>query len=196
MIDEAEVAVKVSSEEREKNHLHVMGLFGVILSKSSPRLVYSLMEKGDLHRLLRENKGKYTQKQLLCFMHQTLLGLEFIHNIPVVHGDLATRNLLIDGNDCLKISDFGKSKKCYNAYAKDRLEREDQPWRWLPVELYSGGHLTIRCDIWAFGVTCWEMFTAGKLPYAESVSFEKYVANNFRLAKPIDCDTAIYLISK
>ena len=195
-IAEAEIGAKL------KGHANVMSLFGAIFTKGSLKLVYSLMEKGDLHNLLKIKT--YTQKQLLSFMSQTLSGLEFIHKIPIIHGDLAARNLLIDAKNCLKISDFGKSEECYQTYnyyqggsAKGNIDLQAKnPWRWLPLELYDGGKLTSSCDIWAFGVTSWEMFTAGEMPYRGVVDFAGYVRNGFRLQKPDDCDMAIYLISK
>jgi len=49
------------------------------------------------------------------------------------------------------------------------------PWRWLPLELYEGGSLTKEADTWSFGVTCWEMFAGGKIPYTGQVNFQSYL---------------------
>ena len=39
---------------------------------------------------------------------------------------------------------------------------------------------------WAYGVTCWEIFSGGKVPYAEVPVREisKLLANDYRLEKP------------
>ena len=39
---------------------------------------------------------------------------------------------------------------------------------------------------WAYGVTCWEIFSGGKVPYAEVAMREipKLLANGYRLEEP------------
>ena len=36
--------------------------------------------------------------------------MEFLSKNKIIHGDLAARNLLLDGNDNIKISEFFKKK--------------------------------------------------------------------------------------
>ena len=109
----------------------------------------------------------------------------------------------------LKIADFGKSEDCYQNYdvyqGRSSTNQYDlkllHPWRWLPVELFDGGKLTTFCDIWAYGVTSWEIFSAGRLPYKDIFlnnfdQLKTYLKKGQLLQKPVDCDMAIFLISK
>lgn len=109
----------------------------------------------------------------------------------------------------LKISDFGKSEDCYQNYDlyQGRSSTIDfdlkvlNPWRWLPLELFEGGKLTTFCDIWAYGVTAWEIFSAGQLPYKDITitnldQLKAFLEKGRRLNKPLDCDMTIFLISK
>jgi serine/threonine protein kinase len=41
----------------------------------------------------------------------------------VVHGDLATRNVLLYDKDCIKISDFGLSRKLYTYSVYKKLKQ-------------------------------------------------------------------------
>lgn len=46
-------------------------------------------------------------------MHDASKGLEFLETKKLVHGDIATRNILLAYGKIAKISDFGLSKKLY-----------------------------------------------------------------------------------
>ena len=41
---------------------------------------------------------------------------------------------------------------------------------------------------WAYGITCWEIFSGGKVPYAgvNAVDLPKRVAKGLRLEKPVN----------
>lgn len=81
----------------------------------------------------------------------------------MVHRDLACRNILIDENKNLKISDFGMSRvvtgdDIYVKTTKGRL-----PWKWMAVESIMNREFTHASDVWAYGVTLWEIATLGEI---------------------------------
>jgi serine/threonine protein kinase len=130
----------------------------------------------------------------------------------VVHGDLATRNVLLYEKDHIKISDFGLSRKlyAYRIYKKTKqviyqivrlyklyelfrpvilfeLFKEPVPWRWLSLETLKDLEFSHESDVWAYGVTLWEIFSLGELPYADvdwSPSFVTQLEGGLRLKKP------------
>ena len=61
--------------------------------------------------------------------------------------------------------------------------------------------MTTFCDIWAYGVTAWEIFSAGQLPYKDITitnldQLKAFLEKGRRLNKPLDCHMTIFLISK
>ena len=58
------------------------------------------------------------------------------------------------------------------------------PLRWLSPEALSLGKFTVNSDIFAFGVTMWEIFTYGMQPY--------YGCNNQEVNIIIVIDLRIY----
>ena len=81
----------------------------------------------------------------------------------MVHGDLACRNMYLDENRTVKISDFGiniREKGKHRLYVKVGQTR--LPLRWMAPEAITEGKLSVASDIWAVGVTLWEIVTLGE----------------------------------
>ncbi len=87
---------------------------------------------------------------------------EYLAGLDVVHRDLACRNILLTEHKTLKISDFGLSRHVAadNVYVKTTKGR--LPWKWMAVESITSREFTTASDVWAFGVTLWEIATLGK----------------------------------
>lgn len=72
--------------------------------------------------------------------------------------DLAARNVLINEQKVLKISDFGMSR--IGDYVHKNTSK--QPLRWMAPESIEQFTCTSKSDVWSFGVVLWEIGTLGK----------------------------------
>lgn len=112
-----------------------------------------------------------------------------------VHGDLASRNCLLDSNLEIKIGDFGMSRHLYRTdyVTIDNIYR---PVRWMALECLTGRkpRFTFKSDVWSYGVVLWEIFTHGLYPYEEfdDADLCKHLLNGFRLHKPFNCPDSIH----
>jgi serine/threonine protein kinase len=50
---------------------------------------------------------------LIKWAYDVANGMEFLASKKIIHGDLAIRNLLLDADQNVKITDFGLSKQMY-----------------------------------------------------------------------------------
>ncbi|CAI8047953.1 Fibroblast growth factor receptor 1 [Geodia barretti] len=82
----------------------------------------------------------------------------------------AARNCMIDWNDVIKVSDFGLTEDIYSYnYFRPKSTKGDEeklPIKWMAPESIETNIFNETTDVWSFGVTCWEVFTCGGVPYA------------------------------
>lgn len=86
-------------------------------------------------------------------------GMEYLATNKVVHGDLAAKNIFLTSNKTTKIGGLGHLDK-----AQYHLEAPN--WRWMAPESISQMEFTEKTDVWAFGITLWEIYSVGQIPYA------------------------------
>ena len=64
----------------------------------------------------------------------------------------------------MKISDFGMSREEQEYIVSDGMKQI--PIKWTAPEALNYGKYTSLCDVWSFGVLCWEVFSRGGTPYS------------------------------
>jgi CRP-like cAMP-binding protein/tRNA A-37 threonylcarbamoyl transferase component Bud32 len=95
------------------------------------------------------------------FLIQTCSGLGYAHRNGIIHRDINTSNIFVQGDDRLKIFDFGIACP---VGTEDYLLGGAFPY--LAPELFEGEPADERSDIYALGITAFEMVT-GQRPYPE-----------------------------
>ncbi len=100
------------------------------------------------------------------YLFQVCSGLEYAHRQGIIHRDINTLNIFVQPQDRLKIIDFGLACR---AGTEDFLLGGAFPY--LAPELFDGEPADERTDIYALGITAYEMLT-GKRPYPEGKSGE------------------------
>ncbi|XP_011602398.2 non-receptor tyrosine-protein kinase TYK2 [Takifugu rubripes] len=122
------------------------------------QLIMEFLPQGSLAKYLPKHKPH--QSQLLIFAQQICQGMDYLHSKRYVHRDLAARNILLDRNTQVKIGDFGLTKCIPEGASYYRVsENEDSPVYWFAVECLKDNKFSFASDVWAFGVTLYEIFS-------------------------------------
>jgi serine/threonine protein kinase len=64
-----------------------------------------------------------------------------------------------------------------------------RPVKWMAPEALRSNICSSASDVWAFGVTMWELFTCGQQPYSEidAEDIQLALAGGTRLQQPYNC---------
>ncbi|KAG0541242.1 hypothetical protein BDA96_03G479200 [Sorghum bicolor] len=158
------------------HHPNLVNLVGYCADGEQRLLVYEYMALGSLaDHLLLDRRGNCNAAAAApeLQVHQRALswetrmrvalgaarGLEYLHetaNPPVIYRDLKSSNVLLDDALCPKLSDFGLAKL---GPVGDRSPRVMGTYGYCAPEYVRAGTLTVKTDVYSFGVLLLELVT-------------------------------------
>ncbi|XP_036874860.1 tyrosine-protein kinase receptor TYRO3 isoform X2 [Manis javanica] len=190
---------------KEFDHPHVAKLVGVSLRSRAkgrlpiPMVILPFMKHGDLHAFLLasrigENPFNLPLQTLIRFMVDIACGMEYLSSRNFIHRDLAARNCMLAEDMTVCVADFGLSRKIYSGDYYRQGCASKLPVKWLALESLADNLYTVHSDVWAFGVTMWEIMTRGQTPYAgiENAEIYNYLIGGNRLKQPPECIEDVY----
>lgn len=177
------------------DHPNLLKLLAVCMA-SQLMLVTQLMPLGCLLDYVRNNKDRIGSKPLLSWCAQIARGMAYLEERRMVHRDLALRNVLLQTPGCVKITDFGLAKFLDINEDEYKAEGGKMPIKWLALECIQHRIFTHKSDVWAFGVTVWELLTYGGRPYEHTPAREvpDLLEKGERLPQPAICTIDVYVL--
>ncbi|KAJ3709164.1 hypothetical protein LUZ61_012869 [Rhynchospora tenuis] len=196
--DNNEVAIKKSKEVDQNqrgefvneiillsqiNHKNIVKLFGCCLEAQIPMLVFEFVPNGSLFDLLHGH-SKTRPIPLgtrLNIALESAEALDYLHSSishSILHGDVKSANILLDGEYHAKVSDFGAS----NLVPVDdaQIIAFVQGTRgYLDPECLSTQIITKKSDVYSFGVVILELITRKPAIYIDQNGEKKNLASCF-----------------
>jgi eukaryotic-like serine/threonine-protein kinase len=147
---------------------HIVQVFDVgELPGGAPFILMELLEGKDLSLHLAE-QGRLDPTEVIALLDQAAAGLTAAHAGNVVHRDIKPANLFLareaGGGEVLKILDFGLSKVRGASLALTGANAVGTPAYMSPEQLRASDEVDHRTDVYALGVTLFELLT-GERPF-------------------------------
>jgi eukaryotic-like serine/threonine-protein kinase len=180
---EARAAVRIKSH-------HVARVLDVaVIEGGGPYIVMEYLEGCDLAIWLRD-RGVLPVEQAVDFVLQACDAIAEAHDLQIIHRDLKPANLFAVESSgvvqTIKVLDFGISKT-QGLVSRTLAPADCKPGSVLtdektiigslfymsPEQMESARDVDARTDIWALGVTLWELMT-GKLPFEGTSILQVY----------------------
>ncbi|KXN90436.1 PAB-dependent poly(A)-specific ribonuclease subunit PAN3 [Leucoagaricus sp. SymC.cos] len=149
------------------SHLNIIPLYGAYFSAENKRIciVTPWMENGDLTEFLR--KSNNTSSIQILLMSDIAAGLQYLHDMDIIHADLKAKNVLVSRSQRAILADFGVSTILSTNVGATTARDFAGTNHWMAPELLLGeGPLppTPQSDMWGFGCICFEV-SADQIPF-------------------------------
>lgn len=155
------ILVTIKDEEldilKKFNHPNIVKYLGFYNNS----IIMEYCEGKDLYSLLISRKAKVSVKFKYHIILQIAEALDYIHDKNIIHGDLKTKNVLLDKEynpdnwPNAKLCDFGLS--ITNQHAD---KSKGFTINYAPPEVFGlNTEITIQSDIYSFGMTIYEIIT-------------------------------------
>lgn len=180
--------------------LPVLGVSETVFQRRTISMVLPWMAKGSIRHYLenlREHShfgGQELADSIDEWLYQVALGLAYLQGEGIVHGDLHGGIILIDGDESVRLTDFGMA-----LIAEAKPYQYGSPHgggaiRWQAPELIDPEefHLdssrpAFATDIYSFACTCIELYT-GEPPFSadlKDTQIQKRVVEGERPTRPM-----------
>ena len=170
---------------KEINNDYVVNSYFIFQDKKNYYFVMEYLPGGDVYTLL--SKNNLPKKTIQLIVAETILAVNYLHSIRIIHHDIKPENILISAKGHFKLSDFGLSKTLpengedeveevhvknlrefieFNEYPLNFGDDEDEnkdavgTLNYMAPELFTDKYtLGSGIDYWAIGVLIFDLYS-------------------------------------
>ncbi|KAL4500532.1 hypothetical protein ABPG72_002956 [Tetrahymena utriculariae] len=120
-------------------------------------IVMDYADGGDLNQVITKARSNIPEEQILNWLLQLSLALNYVHNKNIIHRDIKAQNVFLSSNNIVKLADFGIARIL--SCTKDKAQTFIGTPYYLAPELVNSDPYTTKADIWSLGVLIYHLCT-------------------------------------
>ena len=121
-------------------------------------IVTTFCEGGDIYNKIQKQNGEFfKEEQILNWMVQILLGLNYIHKNGIIHRDIKPQNIFIQNKHIICIGDFGIAKIINQIQTQTMTSIIGTPLYMSPESFNEPNSKNLASDIWSMGCCLYEI---------------------------------------
>ncbi|MDC7239046.1 MAG: serine/threonine-protein kinase [Spirochaetales bacterium] len=148
------------------NHDHIVKVYDHFKEGSRHYMVMEFVEGASLDQLSGHPLSPETVRYVLVCCCR---ALGYIHSRNIIHRDIKPSNIFISRKGEVKLGDFGIAKMTVEDETPEAAPIVGTPAYMAPEQFNPRGRITPATDIYALGVSYYELLTGEKLFYAETL---------------------------
>ncbi|KAJ9471730.1 F-box protein dre-1 [Diplonema papillatum] len=150
-------------------HENIIGFHDFFVHKDRMQQQYSiclsmeLCECGDFSDRIkdaRRKRVKFDESRIRKWIVQMCAAMNYLHEQDYIHRDIKPTNIFFTADDCVRLGDFGLSRRCEDAGRKTIV---GTPYYFAP-ELLLRQRYTNKVDLWGLGIVILELCTLRERP--------------------------------
>lgn len=166
--NEAAIAAQLNHPNVVKVHNH-----GIV--EGRPYIAYEYISGQSLKEAL-DFRTRFTINESVDIMLQLTAALECAHKSAIIHRDIKPDNIFIMSDGTIKLGDFGIAQTDGLNESLTSTNEVVGSVHYMAPEIASGKPASVKSDIYATGVTFFELIT-GHVPYEKKTPVDVAVAH-------------------
>ena len=160
--DKAQI-IRFERESRameQLSHPNIVNVLDMLCIDGDHLIVMDYVSGGSLSEILCQ-RGQLDITYALKIAHNIASAMVLVHDADIIHRDIKPDNILINREGVARLTDFGMSRFTYMS----RLTTKGMSlgsMLYMAPEQFRVGEAIKQSDIWAFGVTLYEILTGNK----------------------------------
>jgi serine/threonine protein kinase len=142
-------------------HPNIVTIFELNKEGETPYIAMEFLEGESLEKLIAR-KAPLTISEKLGYIVPVCRALDYAHKRGIVHRDVKPANIVVGSDGLVKVVDFGIARLVDGGLTQTNMLIGTIAY--MSPQQIQGDRADERSDIWAMGVTCWEL-VAGERPF-------------------------------
>jgi serine/threonine protein kinase len=151
------------------NHTNLATLYAFLTVGGNSMMVMEFVDGENFAQMI-QRRGPLPAQGAVPMFRQALLGFAYAHRAGIIHRDIKPSNLMLNHQGIVKVMDFGIAK-VVGERGLTRTGMQVGTCRYMSPEQVLNKPADIRSDIYALGITLYEMLTANA-PFQSDSEFQ------------------------